>query len=325
MTRRLVITLALGSTTGAGIGAAWIGGAATPPSQPQLGSQPQAGSAQQPADSQPQAGSQAGAQPLSQPLSQQLPRFLWPNSLLSKQPPFLAQGSQQLSQAGASQPHAGATSQPQAGSAAQQSPAASQPHAGSAAQQPADSQPQAGSQAGAHPLSHPLSHPQLRFLCAKSFDSKPPCRFFAQGSQQPVSQAGASQPQAGAATSQPQAGSASQQAGPAAQQVGSAAQQVGSAAQQSAAGASHPQAGPATSQPQSGPTSQQAGASHPASQQLLALPHPFIPIIRSKRSNPKLWLQILQPTTRAIVIIVRFIGATSPFLNLAVRFFRSGP
>ena len=50
----------------------------------------------------------------------------------------------------------------------------------------------------------------------------------------------------------------------------------------------------------------------PVSQQLLALPQPLHPSIRSKRSNPKLWLQMLQPRTRAIVIIVRFIGATSP-------------
>jgi hypothetical protein len=50
------------------------------------------------------------------------------------------------------------------------------------------------------------------------------------------------------------------------------------------------------------------------SQQLLGAPQqPFTPSIRSKRSNPKLWLQRLQPRTRAIVISVRFIGATSPF------------
>ena len=29
---------------------------------------------------------------------------------------------------------------------------------------------------------------------------------------------------------------------------------------------------------------------------------------------------MLQPRTKAIVMSVRFIGATSPFLNLAVRF-----
>jgi hypothetical protein len=104
--------------------------------------------------------------------------------------------------------------------------------------------------------------------------------------------------------SQPQAGASHPQAG----------------SQQSAtpqAGASHPQAGSPqipVSHPQAG--SQQEGAS----QHAVSQPEPphLIPSIRSSKSNPKLWLQILQPTTRAIVIIVRFIGATSPFLNLAV-------
>jgi hypothetical protein len=46
----------------------------------------------------------------------------------------------------------------------------------------------------------------------------------------------------------------------------------------------------------------------------------LIPSIRSKRSKPKEGLLIPQPITMAIVKIVRFIGATSPFRNLAVQF-----
>jgi len=190
---------------------------------PQGASQPQAGSQQE--DSQPQAGSAAQPQ-LSQPLSQQLlflqPRL--PKSLSRRQPFFLAHGSQQLSQAGASQPQAGSHegAHPQAGA----------------------SQPQAGSHEGAHP------------------------------------QAGASHPQAGSHEgAHPQAG------------------------------ASHPQAG-----------SHEGASQQLVSQQLLALPQPLQPSIRSKRSNPKLWVQMLQPRTRAIVIIVRFIGATSPFSNSRVVF-----
>jgi len=270
MTRRLLVTLALGSTTGAGMGAASIAGAAAGAAHPQGASQPQVGAAAQPqaGASQPQAGSAAQPQ-LSQPLSQQLLflHFRLPNSLSRRQTRFLPHGSQQLSHEGASQPQAGS-------------------HAGA----------QPLSQPLSHPLPHPLSHPLPQ---GKSFDSKPPQRFFfAQGSQQ-VSHAGASQPQAGSAA-QPQAAASLPHAGSAAQPH---------------AGASHPHAGSAAhpllaaSQPQAG---SHDGTSQPVSQQLLALPQPFTPSIRSKRSNPKLWLQILQPRTRAIVIIVRFIGATSP-------------
>ena len=102
----------------------------------------------------------------------------------------------------------------------------------------------------------------------------------------------------GAAGSQPQAGSSHPQAGSSVP-----------------AGASQPQAG--SSHPQAGSASQSAGASQHAVSQLL--PH-LIPSIRSKRSKPNDGLLILQPITMAIVIIVRFIGATSPFLNLAGRF-----
>jgi hypothetical protein len=279
-------------------------GTALPPQPQQGASQPQAGSAQQGAsqpqagsqqdDSQPQAGSQ---QPLSQPLSQQLLFLLQrlPNSLSRRQVCFfLAHGSQQLSQAGASQPQAGSQqddSQPQAGS-----------------QQAEDSQPQAGSQQLSQ-LSQLLPHPPHP-LPPKSFDSNPLQQLFlAQGSQQ-ESHAGASQPHAGSQqddVSQPQAGS--QQAGASQPQAGSA-QQDGSAKQEFA---SQPQAGSQQaedSQPHAG--SQHEGVSQQPVSQLLALPQHFTPSIRSNRSNPKLWLQILQPRTRAIVIIVRFIGATSP-------------
>jgi hypothetical protein len=70
---------------------------------------------------------------------------------------------------------------------------------------------------------------------------------------------------------------------------------------------------PAASQPQAG---SEHATSHPLSQQLLALPQPLTPSIRSKRSNPKLWLQILQPRTRVIVMIIRFIGAKSPLISI---------
>jgi hypothetical protein len=239
---------------------------------------PQAGASQPQAGSHPQAGS--WQQPLSQPLSQPQPLLQpnLPNSLSNSPPCFLE--PQQLSHEGASQPQAGSqhdgASQPQAGS---QHDGASQPQAGSAHPQAGASHPQAGSQ----PLSQPLSHPQL-FLQEKSLLSNPPCFFFAQGSQQ-ESHDGASQPQAG-----------SQHDG--APQVGASQPQAGSA---------HPHAG--ASQPQAGSHGE---SQHPVSQQLLALPQPLTPSIRSKRSKPKLWLQRLQPRTRAIVIIVRFIGATSP-------------
>ena len=148
---------------------------------------------------------------------------------------------------------------------------------------------------------HPLSQPE-----SQQSDSQPQA-----GSSQP--QAGSSQPQAG--SSQPQAGSSQPQAGSSQPQAGSSQPQAGSHPQ---AGSSHPQAG--SSQPQAG---SQAASQHPVSQHLAELPQPFTPSIRSKRSNPKLWLHIVQPRTSAIVIIVRFIGATSPLISI-LRFGRYG-
>ena len=207
MTRRLLVMRALGSTTGAGIGAACMRGSHSPTSagasQPQAGSHPHAGS-QQAADSQPQAGSQ-----LSQPVS-----FLQhANNFDRRQVLFYAPQpeSQPLSQA--------ATSQPQAGA----------------------SQPQAGSQ----PLSQPLSQPPQRPFLPNSFDNRPPqCDESPQAESQPLSQAATSQPQAGA--SQPQTGSqqaadSQPQAGASHPQAGSQL----AADSQPQAGASHPQAGSA--------------------------------------------------------------------------------
>lgn len=146
------------------------------------------------------------------------------------------------------------------------------------------SQPQAGSSSAS---SHPLSQP---FIIGNNFESSPP-QLFAAGESHASSQPSA-------AGSQPHTGSSQPQAGPS-----------------SPAGASHPQAG--SSHPHAGSASQSAGASHAAVSQLE--PH-LIPSIRSKRSKPKVGLLIPQPITMAIINIVRFIGATSPFLNLAGRF-----
>ena len=182
MTRRLLETLALGSTTGAGgIGAAegsWTWPCETP--------QPQA------------------SQPTSHPASQQLLRCKLPNSRESN--PRCRLGAQQLSQVTASQPQAGAawqgsqaTSQPQAGSGQQPGAAPQGPQA--------TSQPQAGSQTAASQ--------QLRLWCENNLLSRPPRLPQWLGGQAQGSQA-ASQPQAGAAwqgsqaTSQPQAGSGQQ-------------------------------------------------------------------------------------------------------------------
>lgn len=201
-------------------------------------------------------------------------------------------------QAGSSHPQAG-SSQPQAGSpesspASQASSeqlakslASNPPHLGAGAESqassqpsPAGSHPQAGSSSA--PVSQLLSHPLIE---GNIFDRRPP-HFFAAGESHPS--AAGSHPHTG--SSQPQAGSSEPP------------------------GASHPQAG--SSQPQAG-SSPSAAASQAAVSQLE--PH-LIPSMRSKRSKPNDGLLIPQPITMAIVKIVRFIGATSPFLNLAVRF-----
>lgn len=209
--------------------------------------------------------------------------------------------------AAGSQPQAG-SSQPQAGSPAS-SPASHEsqllslqdensfarrpPHLGpeaashaSSHPSAAGSQPQAGSSSPAS--SQLLSQPSS---IGNNLESSPP-QLFAAGESHPGSQpsAAGSHPQTG--SSQPHAGSSE------------------------AAGASQPQAG--SSQPQAGSASLPASAASQATVSQLE-PH-LIPSIRSKRSKPNDGLLIPQPITKAIVKIVRFIGATSPFRNLAGLF-----
>ncbi len=351
MTRRLLVTLALGSIIGAGgIGADSITGAAVgtdiigaddpqllhplsqPASQPlsqqllwqprlpksflsnpphffvphphplsQPESQPRS-HAPQAGASQPQAGSahpQAGA--ASQQLSQPPQLFLQLNNLLSKPPHFLA--PQPQAGVASHPPHAGA-SQPQAGSAHPPQAGASHP-------------PQAGS---AHP--HPdLPHPPSLLSSPQPLASQPQVGSAhpQAGASQPLSQAGAPHPQAGA--SQPQAGSAQPHADlPHPPSLLSSPQPLDSHPQVGSQADAHPPSQAGAPQPQAD-SAPQVGSAHPESQHELCDPQPFMPSMRSKRSKPKLWLQIELPNTRVNVRIVFFIGATSPKRNLAVILF----